>query len=301
MEKRTMTADGDRFVRKNSGTGHSYKVGDRKVPGVTSILSAGVPKPGLINWASSSVAEYVVDRLQLVKGHVLADDLVRDVRNTAKYPVPEGLPRVKLANELSYAPSRERDAGGLKGQQVHDIAQKLAETGEWTPGDDEEHLEGYADALVDWWHRWDPTGLVLVERSVLNRTTFYAGTFDLYAEHAGGYDNVLLDYKAGRSGIFGETALQVAAYAHAEVYADGNDELPMPPVDHCLAVWLRPDGTHETYELDAGPAAFRLFQYVYQVAVWQAGPDLFGTDGQPAVRGAVGEPIFPRTTEEAAS
>jgi hypothetical protein len=288
------------FKRRNHGGGHSYWLGDRKVPGVTTILGAGLPKSGLIGWAGSTVAEYVVDRLTMRDGHILADDLIRDIRETAKYPIPSGLPRVKLAKELSFAPNRDRDTGALKGQQVHDIARQLAEVGEWTPKPGEEHLEGYADALVDWWHQWDPSGLVLVERSVLHRSAFYAGTFDLYAEHCGGCGRCLVDYKAGRSGIFGETSLQVAGYRYAEVYVDDNgDEHPMPAVDRCLGVWLRPDGTHETYPLDAGPDEFRVFRYAYELAKWLVGPELFKLEGDPPVRLVKGEPIFP--TAQAAS
>lgn len=298
------------FARRNHGQGHTYRLDDpdqpwgqrTKVPGVTSILNAGVPKPGLVGWASSSVAEYVVDRLKKgPDGQILADDLVRDIRAGAKYPVPAGLPRVKLAKELSFAPNRERDAGGLKGQQVHDIARTLAETGEWTPTGLDEHLEGYADAIVDWWHHWDPSGLVLVERSVLNRDAFYAGTFDLYAEGCGGRGRCLIDWKSGQSGIFGETALQLAAYRYADSYLDDAEvEQPMPEVDRCLGVWLRSDGTWETYELAAGPDMFRLFRYAYELAKFLTGPELFGLDGDAPVRTAKSEPIFP-TAHEAAS
>jgi hypothetical protein len=300
----------DRFVRRNYGKGHGYKLGDRKVPGVTRILQAGVPKPGLIGWASSTVAEYVVDRLTLVQGrngppHVVADDLIRDIRASAKFPIPDGLPRIKLAKELAWAPNRERDTGGAKGTRVHDIAQALAETGEWTPAPDDEHVEGYADAIVDWWQRWEPTG-VLVERPVLHRSAFYAGTFDLVAEInapatvAADRVRAIVDYKAGRSGIFGETSLQVAAYRHAEIYVDAaGDERPMPAVDVALGVWLRPDGTHETYELDAGLNAFRLFRYAYELAKFLEGPDLFGLEGDPPVRQALSEPLFPHAQKAA--
>jgi hypothetical protein len=281
------------------GQTHSYSEDGRKVPGVTTILNAGIPKSGLIGWAGSAVAEYVVDRLTLhVDAHgetrVVADDLIRDIRATAKYPVPPGLPRVKLAKELSFAPNRDRDAGALKGQQVHDIARHLAQTGEWTPGPTEEHLEGYADALVDWWHQWDPAGLVLVERPVLNRGAFYAGTFDLIADLRG-WGRCLVDYKAGRSGIYGETALQLAAYRYCDIYVDeAGDEQTMPIVNHCLGAWIRPDGSHETYELTAGHEEYRLFRYCYEVAKFLAGPDLFKLDGDPPVRLVKSEPVSPR-------
>ncbi|MBQ1164539.1 hypothetical protein KBZ21_41910, partial [Streptomyces sp. A73] len=43
----------------------------------------------------------------------------------------------------------------------------------------------------------------------------------------------------GRSGIWGETALQLAAYARAEFYLDEHGiEQPIPHVDGGLAVWM---------------------------------------------------------------
>ena len=75
----------------------------------------------------------------------------------------------------------------------------------------------------------------------------------------------------------------------------------MPEVEACLGVWLRPDGTHETYELTAGHEQFRLFRYAYELAKFLEGPDLFGTEGDAPVRQAMSEPLFPAATEEAAS
>jgi hypothetical protein len=283
------------FKRHNHGASHSYSEDGRKIPGVTTILGAGIPKSGLIKWAGEEVAEYVVDRLTAKGGHIYADDLVRDVRAGAKYPIPDGLPRTKLAKELSFAPSRTRDKAGLKGTQVHKIAQQLLETGEWTPGEGQEHLEGYADALESWFAMWQPGAGALLERPVLNRSVFYAGTFDLVAPLITLPGLSLVDYKAGRSGIFGETALQGAAYRYAEIYVDAAGvEQPMPKVSRFLGVWLRPDGTHETYPIAAGPEEFRIFRYVYELAKWLAGPDLFKLEGEePAVRTVKGDAIRP--------
>jgi hypothetical protein len=280
------------FKRRNHGSGHSYRLGDRKVPGVTTILNAGIPKTGLIGWAGSTVAEYVVDRLTAKDGHVLADDLVAELRAGAKYPIPPGLPRVKLAKELSFAPNRERDAGANKGGKVHDLAHQLA-TGATVEVPPE--LTGYVDAYLDWYHAWHPVD-ELAERPVLNRDAFYAGTFDLWCRIPG-WGRCLIDYKTGRSGIYGETALQVAAYRYAEVYIDETGtEIPMPEVDHCLGVWFRPDGSWETYPLSAGPAEYRLFRYAYELAKFLDGPKLFGLEGEDApVQLARGEPIFPTT------
>lgn len=292
------------FKRRNHGTGHSYRLDGTKVPGVTTIIGAGLPKLALIGWAGSAVAEYVVDRLTLADGKVDATQLVEDIRSTAKYPIPAGLPRTKLAKELSFAPNRQRDAAANKGGKVHDMAMRLAD-GEQVDVPDE--LLGYVDAYLAWRTAWSPAG-ELVERPILNRSIFYAGTPDLVAELVGDERCLvcgkadcggvaLVDWKTGQSGIFGETALQVAAYAAAEVYVDDDGaEHPMPHVDHCLGVWLKPDRSHETYILDAGPMTFRVFRYVYEVAKWMDGPKLLGLDDgeEPPVRTAKSDPIQPK-------
>lgn len=296
---------GNRFVRRNHGTGHSYWLGDRKVPGVTTILSEGVPKPALVGWAAGSVADYVVDRLREDHGHILADDLVQAVRDTSKYPIPSGLPRVKLAQALRFAPNNARNAAGARGSDIHDLALQLAQTGQ---ADIPDHLLGHVDAYLDWRRHWQPQ-LELVEHSVLNKTAFYAGTFDLWALLLGdngrclvcGNDGCegrcLIDWKTSGSGIFGETALQLTAYHHAETMLgrDG-DEQPMVGVDHCLGVWLRADRTHETYELAAGPDVFRLFRYVYEVAKAVGDPKkLFGSDDDAPIRTFKSAPLAPLT------
>jgi hypothetical protein len=297
------------FKRRNHGNGHSYRLGDRKVPGVTTIIGAGVPKGGLIGWAGTTVAEFVVDRLSVDdRGRVLADDLIRDLRAGAKYPIPaimpgRGMPRSKLARELSFAPNRVRDTAAARGGKVHEYAEQLA-AGKDVDVPDE--TLGYVDAYLDWREKWQPSE-ELLERPILNRSVFYAGTPDLVAVL--GADScavcgspdcdgmTLVDWKTGQGGIYGETALQVAAYANAEVYVDVDGvEQPMPGIRHTLGVWLRPDRTHETYPLDGGPATFRLFRYVYEVAKFLDGPKLFGTadDEEAPVVTAKGSPITPK-------
>ncbi|MBQ1163414.1 hypothetical protein KBZ21_36080, partial [Streptomyces sp. A73] len=69
---------------------------------------------------------------------------------------------------------------------------------------------------------------------------------------------LICDYKTGRSGIWGETALQLAAYARAEVYLDEHGiEQPIPHEDGGLAVWLRADG-YDTYLVEDLDGAFQV-------------------------------------------
>ena len=106
------------------------------------------------------------------------------------------------------------------------------------------------------------------------RSTPIPGLFEVrvgmdlfYSDATGQYllqDAHLIDLKTNRSGPFGEVALQLAAYRHAEVALIDNETVPMPPVDWCGVLWLRADG-YDLYPFDAGPAQFRSFLYVQQV------------------------------------
>src|SRR5690348_5762134 len=70
------------------------------------------------------------------------------------------------------------------------------------------------------------------EFTVYNREHRYAGTADAMAQI--GDTLWLLDTKTGKD-VYGEAALQLAAYRHAEFIgvAETGDELPMPKVDRC--------------------------------------------------------------------
>ena len=47
--------------RINSGSGHRYEDDGRKLDGVTTLISAGLPKPALTWWAAGTTANYAVD------------------------------------------------------------------------------------------------------------------------------------------------------------------------------------------------------------------------------------------------
>jgi hypothetical protein len=106
---------------------------------------------------------------------------------------------------------------------------------------------------------------VLVETVVAHRRYGYCGTLDLVADvpHLG--KRWLLDLKTGRSGIYPETALQLAAYAHAEVCIVDGQEQPMVPVDAGAAVHVRADG-YDVVPLDIGADVFNTFRHVMWLA-----------------------------------
>lgn len=240
--------------RIDRGKNHWYVDTDTdiKVPGVTGHLDKGVPKPALVNWAGSATAEYAVDHW---------DEL------------SEMTPSVRLKT-LQGARYAAKDAAANKGTKVHDLAERLVQ-GERVTVPDE--LTGHVQSYVQFLDEFDVRP-ILVERTVYSAKHNYCGTFDLMAELLDPDDpepdpeqrrrvTWLLDIKTNRSGIFGETALQLAAYRYADVYIDEEQEAQyeMPEVDQTGAVHVRADG-YDLIPVEAGPAQHRQFLYVQQVA-----------------------------------
>jgi ribosome-associated translation inhibitor RaiA len=223
--------------RISRGSGHSYLIDGSPADGVTTLLSLGLAKPALINWAGNTTAGYAIDHW---------DEL-------AEMPISK---RLTVLQKAKYA---ERDAAARRGTQVHSLAEELVHGREV---DVPEALAGHVESYVRFLDKWQPTPLH-VETVVANRSVNYCGTLDLIATMRG--QCWLLDVKTARSGIYPETALQLAAYAHAEVLLDGEDELPMPTIDRAAGVWVRADG-YDVIPLDVGPSVFATFRHVAYVA-----------------------------------
>ncbi len=241
-----MPADYTGPIRRiNRGRGHSYvDANGAKVPGVTTILSGGVPKPALVNWAANTTIAYAVDHWD-----ELSDLAVSE--------------RIKRLEKARFA---DRDTAANRGTRVHALAVPLA-AGEEVDVPDElvGHVESYARFLDDF--HVTPR---LSEYVVMSHRYGYAGTADLQADlltspPGGSAETWLLDIKTSRSGVFGETALQLAAYRYADVYvgADGQEH-PVPPVARTGVVHVRADG-YELVPVIAEQRQHRDFLYVQQV------------------------------------
>lgn len=258
--------------RIDRGRNHWYEDADTgaRIPGVTSRTGDGVPKPKLINWAGNATAEYAVDNWQRLT----------DLAPSA---------RLKELQGARYAVSNKAKN---KGTQVHRLAERLV-TGEQVAIP--EGLEGYVEAYVRFLDEFDVRP-ILVERTVYSAQHNYCGTFDLIAElldpddpepdpEARRRQTWLLDIKTGEKGVFGETALQLAAYRFAEVWVDQDGtEYDMPEVELCGAVHLGPDG-YQLLPVEAGPVQHRQFLYAAQMAEFVAND-----------RDLIGEPIEPPHT-----
>lgn len=253
--------------RTETSNGHSYKLDGAKVDGVTTILGNGIPKPALVGWAAKSIAEYVGERITItpagtVDATTLAQDLATIGRENrySKWPNDGSVSRLAFIETLKGVHWQDRDRAAKRGTEVHALAERIVQGEEIdVPAELVGHVDSYIKFLDDW-----QVSPIVVEGVCGHRKHRWMGTFDLVADIHG--ERWLLDLKTTRSGIFGETALQLAAYRHAEFYIDPDgDEQPMPEVDHVGAVWCRADG-YDLIPVEAGPDQYRMFQYAQMVA-----------------------------------
>lgn len=225
--------------RVNAGRGHSYRLGGAKVPGVTTIIGDGVPKPALTAWAARETATFAYEQRETLLN----------------------LDQAAAVDLLKGAPYRERDKAARRGTEVHRLAEQLVRDVEV---DVPEELAGHVESYLQFLDDWAPEA-VHVELVVGHRTHRWMGTLDLIADLNTG-ERWLLDIKTTRSGVFGETALQLAAYRHAQFFLDdAGVEQPMIPVDRCGVIWVRADG----YDLVPVTADADVYRY-FRAAQWIA-------------------------------
>lgn len=235
------------IVRRNAGRNHYYLIDGKKADGVTTLIGDGLPKPALTRWAAKSVAEYVADNTEHIRGCF------------------DWMDREQLVATLKQVPWSQRDTAAVRGTDVHSLAEKLAHGVEVEVPED---LAGYVTSCVKFLDEWQVRP-VLTEAVVASRKWGYAGTLDLVADVCDGR-RVIADYKTGASGIWPETVLQQAAYRYAEVYVDGDgNEQPLADlnIQGALGVWLRPDG-YDVFDLRSDERAFSTFLHVATVARW---------------------------------
>lgn len=242
--------------RRNHGKSHSYINIDtgQKIPGVTTVTGNGLPKPALLNWAGDATAEYAVDNWDAL----------------SKLPLSERLKKIKGGRY------EKRDAAANRGTQIHKMAERLIAGERVTVPD---ALTGYVEACVAFLNDFD-VRQIHVEAVVYSETHGHVGTADLIADvllpdmpeyddiprNDEGYSRGLFDWKSGRSGIFGDVALQLAPYRHSEfLVLPGGEVIDMPPVDFTAGIHLRPDG-YSFIPVVTDDSVYRDFLYVAQVA-----------------------------------
>lgn len=232
----TATVTEPRLVRRNYGRGHGYRLDGEKIVGVTTALNV-LAKPALVNWAAKEAAKRAVDEW---------DEL-------ALLSVSERLERIQFgARDVTRA-------AALRGNEIHDLGQALAEGREVDVPD--EHV-GPVEAYARWLDKWD-IHTIGAETPLASVTHKYGGTADLWGT-VGARDGqrALLDIKTGK-GIYAEVAWQLAGYRYSEVCHIDGREVPTPEVDAVYVAHVLPDDVR-MLPIEVTPATHRAFLYILQ-------------------------------------
>jgi len=224
------------LVRHNTGSGHYYVLDGERADGVTTLIGEGLP-PRLEKWAAEKTANYALDHW---------DELTQ-------------MPLSERHSALIGARWADKNRAASQGTQVHQLGRELAAGHEVEVPD---YLDGYVRSYVSFLDDWEPQP-ELIEAVVGNRSVGYAGTLDLLAQV--GSERWLFDIKTG-AGVYGDTALQLAAYGFAEFYLDAEGvECPMTPPDRAAVVHVQP-GHYSVYPLPFDAEVFKIFRHVAYVA-----------------------------------
>lgn len=227
--------------RRYGKTGHGYLIDGDKVTGVTTAIGA-LDKPALRNWYATQAADRAVNEWERLSE----------------------LPRMERHKYIKEGPRDTVKAAGMRGTQIHLLAEKLAH-GEQVDVPDE-HLgpvQGYARFLDKW-----EIETLATETPLCHTEYGYGGTADLWAR-IGKLDGAyaLLDPKSGK-GVWNEVVLQLSAYRFSEwIQPDAANDpgvlIRTPEVQHTFVAHVMPDVTR-LIPVVTSPATFRHFLYVLE-------------------------------------
>lgn len=258
---------------------------------VTSLLKLGLgTSDALVNWAVNTTAEAAFDRHPILKQFVEDGD------------------RDGAVDWLKRQRYQKSGVAAARGTDLHKAAEQLALGQEPTI---EPENQGYLDQFMRFLEDHQPEYL-LAECPVYSVRYGYAGTCDGVIVLGG--KRLLLDTKTTQHGPdsgrsrppYGETALQCAAYRHADeigliaervelargryyAYRTDQQHEPMVETDGAVCLTVSPEDYVLT-PLDAGADTFRFFRHVMECARWQV----------EASKQVFGPPIAPQAQEVAA-
>lgn len=261
----------NRLKRRDYGSGHSYMLDGIKVPGVTTIIGK-LDKPALIDWAARKSAGYAIDHW---------DEL-------SEMPLME---RAKLIQDARWDSNKKAI---VRGNRIHALAEKLGAEGEaQPPAELLSQVEAYARFLDNW-----EMETVATEASIAHTEYRYAGTLDSIVKSPK-LGTILLDVKTGQ-GVFGEVALQLAAYRYADLLQESGKppkEGPMIPVDDCYVAHVLGDDV-ELLPVEATEETFDTFLYLREVFAWH---DAATNRSSDQYRPPVGAAVYPEQIQAVVS
>jgi hypothetical protein len=227
-------------------------------------------KPALIQWAANCAADeagaWTIDNVRSLAAlneaalRVTVDALVH-----AEIPV--------AMRRWATAHTRQRDAAASRGTEVHRIVEALSQghTPEIVPAETVPYLVSLERLVRD-----HPPVIVHAESGITSAHG-YAGTLDAILRY--GRRLVIRDYKTRkderRARLYGEEALQLAAYRHADwLVSDDGAATPMPRIHAAEVVLLWPsigpdDPGYRIERVDAGRETFRAFLHVLDIYRWR--------------------------------
>lgn len=194
---------------------HSYWLGKKRIPGVTTILN-NLSKDALVPWAAKLTSEHVWTS---ITGDSV-DELWRDEEGSEAlvYKIHRQT-ILEICREAKHAHRKKKEEGAWKGSLVHDAVNLWHESYfDFTipeQPDAERAIRGFLK-----WAQETSFRVLESERMICDLRGRYCGTTDLVMEDTAG-DIWIGDVKTNNpssespSGIYGEHVLQAAAYAKA--------------------------------------------------------------------------------------
>lgn len=273
-------------ARQSNGYYADHGTGDR-LRSVTTILSGGVPKPGLVHWAGNTCTDSAIENLPAL---------------VAASRFPERL--AEMRDWITRAHTRKKDERAEVGGLVHKVIESRL-LGTQLPeviaiGDTEWAIDGpelapflqhFLAFEQEWAPRWTASEMV-----VANPEHGYAGTLDYTIGAEGrigeelrdrGYavdptGDVMGDTKTGGTwdrvtsaghvhGVYPEAGLQMSAYRNAQVcwLRDGT-RVPMPQTAQVgVVLHLRPEG-YRLYPVRCGELEYAYFRHAQMVDEWSS-------------------------------
>ncbi|GGM55860.1 hypothetical protein GCM10012275_28730 [Longimycelium tulufanense] len=247
MIRRHSTAQGRFYVDTDTG---------ERWPSVTTVLSAvkvGTKDKALMRSYATKTAWRAVDNVE-----ELWERIHRDGKDSA-------------AKWLSAAPEEHMQQARTRGDALHTIVDRR------TRGEHATTTDPTVSRMVEQWEQWCRdwgVDIVAPEAVVINRTTGYGGTADWFGIcHQLDDALVIGDYKTGTYGPYPSAALQLAAYAWAELWTPGGDLNSLEPFpwanpDVGYIVKVRPHGVEMYRTVQPLSDLFRTFTAMVHVHRW---------------------------------
>ena len=230
--------------RRKYGSGHSYTLdGVPKVKGVTTMMR-GLPKD-MEKYFTEYTAGFALDNWDRLAA----------------------MPPAERYKEMAGATKARFSSAAVRGTEVHKLAERLTHGEEVAVPD---HLRGYVKAAVQFLDDYDVKA-DCTEVALFSRRYKHAGSADAFgsAQEPGELlrTNILWDWKTTSKEPWGSVAFQFAGYKFSEFRLSGDggkdsEELPLPPVDECWAVWLRPDGGHDVFPMHVDEDVYNELLYI---------------------------------------